>query len=222
MFGGSDRIVELDLGCVPAAGVSEAVLVQTEYSVLLTFNAMRPGVGGKWEEAGTALAEFPGCLLTRFGYPNDEARFEIPRYAGVSYGLYEVLGCSWLEDVNRQNRSSFPRHGGWAARHFLFSFHDSTFECLASDVRLTVLNESSPASPAGSSVSEPPGGVGGTPLLTEADIAAFRARPECFAACGGWAWAPRPRPSTGAGGSPSRALDTPRRGRPLVRGGGGG
>jgi hypothetical protein len=108
---GSDRIIELDLGCVPAASVSGAVLVQAEYSVLLTSNAMRPGVDGKWEEAGTALAEFPGCLLTRFGYPNDEARFGIPRYAGVSYGLYEVLGSSWLEDVSRQNRFSFPRQG---------------------------------------------------------------------------------------------------------------
>jgi hypothetical protein len=137
-----DRLIELDLGCVPEAAVSGAVLVQTEQSVFLTFNAVRLGPDGKYHAAGTALAEFRMCSATRFGYPNDEARAGIARFAPLGYGIYEVLHCSWLDETDRLNRYAFPGQRRGATRHFLITFHDSTFECLADDVRLTVVNES--------------------------------------------------------------------------------
>jgi hypothetical protein len=90
-----ESIVELNLGCRPEAAVSGAVLVQTELSTFLTFNAMRKTdrvgpYGHYMEDAGIALVEFPSCAITKFGYPNDEGWSGIPRTAGLSYGIYEV------------------------------------------------------------------------------------------------------------------------------------
>ena len=144
-----DDIVELDLGVRPEAAVSGAVCLQTESGTFLTFNAMRPtgrmGPYGEYHaDAGTAVVEFKRCLVSRFGYPNDEARWGIPQYKDVSYGIYEVKNSSWVEEVVRLNRFRFPNTSDdWIrrTRHFLFAFHDDTFECLAGDLSLEVSEE---------------------------------------------------------------------------------
>ena len=143
-----DQIVELDLGIRPEAAVSGAVLVHTERSTFLTFNAMRQAdrVGPQgspcMEDAGTAVVEFKRCLLTRFGYPNDEARWAIPRFKGVAYGIYEVRNSSWIKEVVQMNRHAFPNTtDDYISKHYLFAFHDDTFECLADDLSLEVVNE---------------------------------------------------------------------------------
>lgn len=144
----ADDIVELDLGVLPEAAVSGAVCLQTEVGTFLTFNAMRPTdrispYGMPFVEgAGTAVVEFKRCLVSRFGYPNDEARWGIPQYKGVSYGIYEVKDSTWIKEVVRMNRHRFPETTDqFVCRHFLFAFHDDTFECLADDLTLVVLNE---------------------------------------------------------------------------------
>jgi hypothetical protein len=138
-----DQVIELDLGCVPEAAVSGGVLVQTERSTFLTFNAMRKRPDGRRERAGTALIEFLSCLCTRFGYPNDEALAGHPLHAAgvVEYAIYEVLNPSWSRHLEQQNRVAFPQTGSWNLRHFIIVFHDSTFECLAEDLVLRVLDE---------------------------------------------------------------------------------
>lgn len=143
-----EQIVELNLGCTPEAAVSGAVLVQTERSTFLTFNAMkqtnRPGPqdGCHRENAGTAVVEFRLCSVTKFGYPNDEAWSGIPRTRGKSYGIFEVLNSGWKEEIDRLNRYSFPnpKGEGRRGRHFLILFHDSSFECIAEDLKLEMFN----------------------------------------------------------------------------------
>ncbi len=144
----TDEIVELDLGVRPEAAVSGAVCLQTEAGTFLTFNAMRPTdrmspYGRPYlEDAGTAVVEFKRCLVSRFGYPNDEARWGIPQYNNVSYGIYEVRNSTWIQEVVRLNRYSFPKtKDDYVSRHFLFAFHDDTFECLADDLTLDVVTE---------------------------------------------------------------------------------
>jgi hypothetical protein len=127
----SDRVVELQLGVVPEAAVSGAVLFQTEASAHLVFNA----------SAGNArvLVTFERCILTRFGHPNDEARWGIPRFRGTTYGIYRVEHSSWIAEVVRLNRHRFPTTGDdYVKLHYLFAFHDSTFECLADGMKLEV------------------------------------------------------------------------------------
>jgi hypothetical protein len=142
----ADDIVELDLGVRPEAAVSGAVCLQSEAGTFLTFNAMRPTermspYGGPYlEDAGIAIVEFKRCIVSRFGYPNDEARWGIPQYKDVSYGIYEVKDSSWIKEVVRLNRYRFPETtDDYVRRHFLFAFHDDTFECLADDLTLEVV-----------------------------------------------------------------------------------
>ena len=137
-------VVELDIDVVPEAAVSGAVVLQDEYATYLTFNAMSKGADGKRRDAGTAIIAFKRCLLTKFGYPNDEALAGHPLYErGLKfYGAFEVLGSSWAAAVVAQNRHSFPdTPDGYAGRHFIFTFHDSTFECLASEMAVELSHD---------------------------------------------------------------------------------
>lgn len=141
-----ETIIELDLGFSPEAAVSGALLLQTEQSTFLTFNAMRPtdrlSPRGSplMEDAGVALVEFEMCSITKFGYPNDEAWSGIPRTEGLSYGVFEVRNSHWVRELTALNRHSFPNTPeDTTSRHFLFLFHDSSFECIADDVKLELV-----------------------------------------------------------------------------------
>ena len=138
-----DKVIELDLGCVPEAGSSEALLIQTELSAFLTFG-VRYATGDQTDCAGRALVEFPRCIITQFGYPNDEALPGHPLYAfGLKYyGIFEIMNPSWLKRIDQQNRVAFPKFDTYASRHFLITFHDSTFECLAADIHLKIMSDS--------------------------------------------------------------------------------
>jgi hypothetical protein len=60
----------------------------------------------------------------------------------VSYGIYEVRNSTWIKDVVQLNRYRFPdTKDDYVRRHFLFAFHDDTFECLADDLLFEVVNE---------------------------------------------------------------------------------
>ena len=136
-----EEIVELDVGCTPEAEVSGPVLLQTDYSAVLTFNAMRKSEKGEFLDAGTAIVEFENCSVTKFGYPNDEAWSGIPRTRGLSYGFYEVLNSAWKSELETLNRHSFPETKAWNGRHFLILFHDSLFECIARDFKIETSHE---------------------------------------------------------------------------------
>jgi len=129
----------ISIGVTPEAAVSGAILTQTEYSTFLTFNAMKKDDEGVFKDAGTALIEFEGCLITKFGHPNDEPQEGHPLYrevekAGGCYDAYEVKKSSWLKEVEEQNDVTFPGIN-YNTRHFIIFFHDSTFECLANDMK---------------------------------------------------------------------------------------
>lgn len=143
----SESIIELELGCRPEAAVSGAVLVQTEYNTFLTFNAMRatdrmsPYGGPFMDDAGIALIEFEMCSVTKFGYPNDEAWGGIPRTRGLSYGIFEVQNSKWIRELTALNRHSFPNTpDDVGSRHFLFLFHDSSFECIVTGMKLELFD----------------------------------------------------------------------------------
>lgn len=139
-----DRVVKLKFGYEPEAAVSGALLLQNEYAAYLTFNAMRPRDDGMYDEAGTAIVELIRCSTTKFGYPNDESIEGHPLYAkGLeAYNIFEVLNSSWIAQQQMQNLVSFPDRTNMSwKRHFIFTFHDSTFECLAENIKLTISEE---------------------------------------------------------------------------------
>lgn len=142
----TNKVVELDVGFKPEAAVSGAVLVQSEVSTFLTFNAMKQEEDGLWHPAGTAFVRFPMCLATKFGHPNDEALPGHPLYSMMQgYGIYEVIDSTWVDELTRLNQVRFPQTdpGRWKStyHHFIFTFHDSTFECLANEMLMEILVE---------------------------------------------------------------------------------
>ena len=55
---GEDYAVPLDIGFMPEAGASEPVLLQTDYSAVLTFSAKRLTPEGGREDAGYGIVDF--------------------------------------------------------------------------------------------------------------------------------------------------------------------
>jgi len=81
------------------------------------------------------LIRFAGALAWFHGPPNDEAFAGHPLASrGLGrYGAYRVDQSSWLRRLERMN-SVHPQHRPESYvgfNHYVFTFHDSTFECVA-------------------------------------------------------------------------------------------
>jgi hypothetical protein len=115
-------------------GVSCIAVVADEYALELSYAIARAG--------GKAFVSFTDPLIHRFGAPNDEARSGHPLFnLGLQhYAALEVLNSPWIAELARQNEVH-PKHspGLYSGyRHFVWTFHDSTFECVASDFSVRI------------------------------------------------------------------------------------
>lgn len=124
-----DQIVELKPGWEMVPNTPEPILVQDEHTAGLLLR--EPG------SIGRTLIVFEGCLIARFGYPNDEALAGHPLYQrGLGhYSCYEILNSSWRNKLENQNKVVFPAGYPFEERHFVITFWDSMFECLANDMQ---------------------------------------------------------------------------------------
>ncbi|MEZ4523289.1 MAG: hypothetical protein R3A46_16850 [Thermomicrobiales bacterium] len=142
MIAESDTVRVLDLGVAPEVGAPMPVLLSDDIRTIVMFYAVNRSSDGAGEDAGIAIVEFESCALTKFGYPNDEALPGHPLYdRGLGrYGCYEVLNPTWAAEIDAMNRVSFPEYQLDPVRHFIFTFHDSTFECLAEGLEVAVVD----------------------------------------------------------------------------------
>lgn len=92
-------------------------------------------VGPDSHDEPAAVVTFSMVKASMFGPPNDEAFGGHPLAArGLEpYGAFEVLDSSWLRRLEIMNRVHPSHQAGFFGgfRHFVLSFHDSTFECIA-------------------------------------------------------------------------------------------
>jgi hypothetical protein len=94
-------------------------------------------VGKETEGEPLAMVRFSICYASMFGQPNDEAFDGHPLASrGLGpYGAFVVENSSWIRGLERMN--SVHRHHRperfRALKHYVLSFHDSTFECVAED-----------------------------------------------------------------------------------------
>jgi hypothetical protein len=123
-------------------------LIQSDYQTFLIFmlRAVDPNWDGSYVnvrspsdqgDAELALVEFKHCVITKMGMPNDELASGHP-LSGRGYRAYAALkveNSNWIRElenidsVHPQHRPG-PRTGAY---HYLFGFHDSTFECVAGE-----------------------------------------------------------------------------------------
>lgn len=92
------------------------------------------------DEDLVVIVRFLGHCAMMFGPPNDEAFSGHPLAArGLTpYGAFVIEGSSWIRQLEQMNRvHPYHRPERYSElRHFVLSFHDSTFECVARTVEV--------------------------------------------------------------------------------------
>jgi hypothetical protein len=89
-----------------------------------------PSHGGR-----RAVVIFHNCHATYLGVPNDEALsgHRLAAYGLQAYAFQEVFNSNWIAEMELRNRVH-PRHIPSMFEglcHYIISFHDETFECVA-------------------------------------------------------------------------------------------
>lgn len=140
-----DQVVKLKGVPQSCVGAPCPFIISDEFALLLAYIVEQ--VDPKWD--GTyvrlvgpdtpgeiiALVRFTSYSAMMFGPPNDEAFSGHPLASrGLSpYSAAEVVHSSWVRRLERMN-AVHPQHNPENfedCRHFVFAFHDSTFECVA-------------------------------------------------------------------------------------------
>ena len=140
-----DVVVELDDAPKSSVGAPIPVVLAGEHDVLLAYYLdISAGWDGETirsvspdsEGEPVAIVKFAACTAHMFGPPNDEAFTGHPlAERGLRpYAAFEVKNSSWIRKLERMN-SVHPYHDKRRfldkKRHFIFAFHDTTFECVA-------------------------------------------------------------------------------------------
>ncbi len=92
-----------------------------------------------------ALVEFEGCASAKLGAPNDEVFEGHPLYGkGLEgYTAQIVRNSKWLaelESINKVHRG-YNSDSWRSLNHYVFWFHDNTFECIAEGYQVEVFHE---------------------------------------------------------------------------------
>jgi len=91
-------------------------------------------------DRGVVILEFLNYLNFKLGSPNDEVLHGHPYFnLGLRpYSFFELENSDWLLEVIKVN-SVHPRHDDCLFedyKHFILTFHDSTFECIAESYKV--------------------------------------------------------------------------------------
>lgn len=142
-----DKVVELKNVPQSSVGAPLPILLSDEHKILLAYivqdtpsdwdgtsvRVVDPSTSGE----PLALVEFNSYSSFMFGAPNDEA-FEGHPLANRglhSYGAFQIENSSWIRQLEMMN-AVHPFHKSERfkrLKHFVFAFHDSTFECVAEE-----------------------------------------------------------------------------------------
>ena len=147
-----DRVEELRDVPQSSVGAPLPAVVADEHRVFLAYlvEAIDPSWDGRTIRVVdpssaheiVALVAFIRPRAHFFGPPNDEAFSGHPLAArGLHpYGAFEIHGSSWIRRLAQRN-SVHPQHRAASfetLRHFIFAFHDSTFECVADAFQIEI------------------------------------------------------------------------------------
>ena len=142
---GRDRVVELPDFPQSSIGAPCPMVLSDEFATVVAFYVEEADpawdgtsvrvVGPDSLDEKIAIVRFDRCSASLFGPPNDEAFAGHP-LASRGLGPYSAVvveSSSWIRGLDRMN-SVHPHHRPEASdslRHFILSFHDSVFECVA-------------------------------------------------------------------------------------------
>lgn len=140
-----DVVIQLSDAPQPDVGAPVPLVVADDNQLLVSYIVLTPEQN--WDgthvsviapdtQEKIALVKFLRPYAHMFGPPNDEAFHGHPLASrGLRpYGVFEIQSSSWIRQLERMN-AVHPYHNRErflaTRRHFIFTFHDSTFECVA-------------------------------------------------------------------------------------------
>ena len=134
-----DKVIEIRTVPQSSVGAPMPIILSDEHRILLAYiiqdssDSSLDSIVQEGEDF--ALIEFQRYRSFMFGSPNDEAFSGHPLASrGLHpYACFQIEASSWIRQLERMN-SVNPRHDPTRfARynHYVFAFHDSTFECVA-------------------------------------------------------------------------------------------
>ena len=98
-----------------------------------------PMLVGRGEHGSCCVVDFDRPLIHTSGFPNDEVQYGHPlRVFGLGgpHGVFEVLNSPWLDAMRAIEQVHSSPLSFSDRRHFVFTFQDSMFECIAKGMRL--------------------------------------------------------------------------------------
>jgi hypothetical protein len=154
---GEEYAVLLDFPVKWDAGCPLPHLFCNDYKALLAFILREPHPG--WDGSSVemvspadekarplALVEFNPCFAAKLGSPNDEVFHGHPLQGrGLDgYTAQKVMNSRWLAEIEAINKVHHCYNPAfWRERnHYIFWFHDTTFECIAKSFKVEVHRES--------------------------------------------------------------------------------
>ena len=97
------------------------------------------------EPASLCLVKFNRCVSAKLGHPNDEVHHghSLSGRGLETYTAQIVMNSKWIDEVAKNNSvHSYDNPENWKnLKHYIFWFHDSTFECLAESYEVEVTSE---------------------------------------------------------------------------------
>ena len=95
-----------------------------------------------------AILRFHHCFEFRFGMPGEEQRFDNPlhEHGLVHYSAHVVEDSSWIAELeDRYEIISQFSMGEREYSHYIFTFHDRSFECVTSGYSILATQSTSVA-----------------------------------------------------------------------------
>lgn len=148
-----DNVVKLKGFPQSSIGAPCPALVSTEHSLLLCFylenresdwdGTTVKTVGYDSQDECVCVVNFERPTIHTFGPPNDEAfaGHRLEKKGVTPYSAFEIINSSWIQQLEIMN-SVHPYHDRGQflkdKRHFIISFHDSAFECIANGYEFKV------------------------------------------------------------------------------------
>ena len=126
-----EYVTDIDIGAKVEPGATNPFFAADDRHALLVFNVALDA-DGRWN---SCVFKFVSNIV-KFGAPSDHS---ISRHALYGKGLKyysvgEVHNSKWYSEL-------FPNSDPKKTelRHLIFTFHDSTFECLARDIEFSIV-----------------------------------------------------------------------------------
>ncbi len=137
-----DKVVELTDLPKPCGGAPMPLVVADEDKLLLSYFVQNQQPEEAGQKANVATLSFDVAIMHSLGPPNDEAIRGHPlwRRGLESYNLYRVDDSSLIRRLATMNYVHPRNDPAFFDRfhHYVFTFHDSTFECVAQSYTFSI------------------------------------------------------------------------------------